>query len=42
MKSQVHFEGVRDLGNGPYTVEIFTTHSGYVLIIVLVSFLVTW
>ena len=31
MKSQVHFEGVKDLGNGPYTIEIFTTHSGYIL-----------
>lgn len=27
MKSQVQFSGVKDLGNGPYAVEIFVTHS---------------
>lgn len=27
MKSQVLFQGVKDLGNGPYNIEIFVTHS---------------
>ena len=27
MKSQVCFQGMKDLGNGPYNIEIFVTHS---------------
>jgi hypothetical protein len=27
MKSQVYFEGIKDLGNGPYHIEIFITHT---------------
>jgi hypothetical protein len=27
MKSQVFFEGIKDLGNGPYHIEIFVTHT---------------